>query len=158
MANPQKENGFTPIANEILDTLVNTGLLGSEYQILFFIIRKTYGYRKKHDRISLSQFQKWTGLSRPTVVKTLKNLLLKNMIVKTVLPYGNFAFSFNKDYEKWVVKHPLLVKHRDTTSKDGLTESGKDGLTHKRKKEIYKRDVSKMLEKYKPEFIRNVER
>jgi phage replication O-like protein O len=154
MANPQKENGFTPIANEILDVLVNTGLLGSEYQILFFVIRKTYGYRKKHDRISLSQFQKSTGLSRPTIVKTLKNLTLKNILVKTALPYGNYAFSFNKDYEKWVVKHPLLVKHNEATSKDGLTKSGKDGFTHKRKKEIYKRDVSKLLEKYKPEFLK----
>ena len=140
MSNPQKENGYTGIANEIIDHLVNTPLLGSEYQIIFFIIRKTYGFQKKIDRISLTQFEKATGLSRPTVVKTIKNLLIRNMLVKTpLLEYG-----INKHWDLWVVKTPLLVKDRRVTSKgrltetskDPLTETSKDPLTHNRKKEI----------------------
>ncbi|MGV8131543.1 MAG: replication protein [Candidatus Pacearchaeota archaeon] len=135
MASPQKENGFTPIANEILERLVNISLLGAEFQILFFIIRKTYGYHKKEDRISLTQFEKGTGLSRPTVVKTLKNLMARNMIVKIYLPDENKGYSFVKDHEKWVVKTHLLVKGKWETSKDVLTETSKDVLTHKRKKD-----------------------
>lgn len=135
MANPQKENGFTPIANEILDRLVNIPLLGSEFQVLFFIIRKTYGYHKKEDRISLTQFEKGTGLSRPTVVKTLKNLMVRNMVVKIYLPDENKGYSFVKDYDKWVVKTHLLVKGKWETSKDVLTKTSKDVLTHKRKKD-----------------------
>lgn len=138
MANPQKENGFTPIANEILDKLVNISLLGSEYQVLFFIIRKTYGYHKKVDRISLTQFEKGTGLSRPTVVKTLKNLMARNMVVKIYLPDENKGYSFVKDHEKWIVKTHLLVKGKWETSKGVFTENGKGVLTHKRKKEITK--------------------
>lgn len=135
MASPQKENGFTAIANEILENIVKTPLLGSEYQVLFFIIRKTYGYQKREDIISLSQFQKCTGLSRPTVVKTIKNLVSRRMIVKICLPGARISFRFNKDYEEWVVNTSKLVKGKWVTSKDVLTETSKDVLTHKRKKE-----------------------
>lgn len=135
MANPQKENGFTPIANEILDKIVNTALLGSELQVLFFIIRKTYGYHKKKDRISLTQFEKGTGLSRPTIVKTLKNLMSRNMIVKVALPDEGIEYTFQKNHEQWVVNTAKLVKHNDIGSKARLTDIGKDGLTHKRKKD-----------------------
>jgi len=135
MASPQTENGYTRIANEILERLVNTPLLGSEFQVLLCIVRKTYGYQKKVDIISLSQFQKATGVSRPTVVKTLKNLVTRRMIVKVYLPEDKIAFSFNKDYDSWVVKEHLLVKDKWVTSKGVFTKSSKGALTHKRKKE-----------------------
>ena len=135
MASPQKENGFTPIANEILEKLVNICLLGSEFQVLLFIIRKTYGFHKKSDRISLSQFEQGTGLSRPTVIKTLKNLIARNMVVKIYLPDQNMGYSFIKDHEKWVVKTHLLVKGKWVSSKEGFTETSKEGFTHKRKKD-----------------------
>ena len=138
MANVQKENGYTAIANEILEQLVNRDLLGAEFRILLFIIRKTYGYHKKQDKISLTQFEKGTGLSRPTIVKTLKNLEIRNMIIKFSIEEseGNITqFVFQKDADKWVVNTPLLVKHKGVYGKAGLTENGKAGLTHKRKKD-----------------------
>src|SRR3990167_11373644 len=135
MANPQIENGYTKIANEILEKLVNTPLLGAEFQVLLFIIRKTYGYNKKQDRISFTQFEKGTGISRQTINKTIKNLVAKGMIVKIYLPEGNIGYTFIKDHEKWVVKTHLLVKGKWSTSKDVLTKTSKDVLTHKRKKE-----------------------
>lgn len=134
MASPQLENGYIRIANEITKQLVNTALLGAEFQILLFILSKTYGYNKKKDWISLTQYELGTGLSRPTVVKALKNLVLKNIIRKS----ESCVVSFNKDYETWVVKPPLLVKHSDTASKDRLTNIGKAVLTHKRHKTITK--------------------
>jgi len=134
MANPQKENGYTAIANEILEHLVNTALLGSEYSVILHILRKTYGFQKKKDKVSLTQFEKATGLSRPTVVKTLKNLVSKKILVKTAL----LEYSIEKDWERWVVNTALLVKHNDIGSKARLTETSKHGLTHKRKKEITK--------------------
>lgn len=135
MASPQTENGYTRIANEILERLVNTPLLGAEFQVIWHIIRKTYGYQKKQDILSLSQFQKATGLSRPTIVKTIKNLVTRKMIVKVYLPEDKIAFSFNKNYDEWVVNTSKLVKGKWVASKDVLTKSGKDVLTHKRKKE-----------------------
>lgn len=133
MANVQVENGFTKIANEILEALVKVRLPPSEKDLIIFIIRKTYGYNKKEDRISLTQFEKATDLSRPTVVKALKNLIIRKMVVKVGL-----LLKFNKDYETWVVNTPLLVKNKNTTSKLTLTKNGKHTLTYKRKKEMTK--------------------
>jgi phage replication O-like protein O len=138
MASPQTENGFTKIANEVFEELVKTALLGAEFQICFFVIRKTYGYNKKEDRISLTQFEKGTNLSRPTVVKSLKNLVAKNVLKRS----ESLIYKFNKDYETWVVNTALLVKHNDATSKDRFTKIGKDGLTHKRKKKMTKENIA----------------
>lgn len=142
MANPQKENGFFSIANEIAEHLMEIPLGGSEWRILICVLRKTYGWNKKEDWISLTQFENATKLSRPTVVKALKNLCLRGILVKTAL----LAYSLQKDWEKWVVKPPLLVKNKNlggltvltSASKHRLTETSKHRLTHKRKKDIIK--------------------
>jgi len=157
MASPQKENGYTAIANEILEKLVNISLLGSEFQVLLFIIRKTYGYHKKSDRISLTQFENGTGLSRPTIVKTLKNLVSRNMVVKIYLPDENKGYSFVKDHEKWVVKTHLLVKGTWQTSKDVLTETSKDVLTHKRKKDNKRNNVASDKPFILKEYLKQME-
>lgn len=128
MASPQLENGYIRIANEITQQLVKTPLLGAEFQIILFVISKTYGFNKKKDWISLTQFENGTGLSRPTVVKALKNLVIKNLLIKS----EKFEFTFNKDWEKWVVNPPLLVKCSNRTGKPALTKIGKPALTHKR--------------------------
>src|SRR3990167_10432727 len=138
MANVQIEKGYTRIANEALEALVKVRLPPSEKDILFFIIRKTYGYGKKEDRISLTQFEKGTELSRPTVVRALSNLLTRKILVKAGLLIG-----FNKDYESWVVNAGLLVKSKHEFGKGGFTKTSKGGFTHKRKKEITKEIMAK---------------
>ena len=134
MANPQKENGFTPISNEILEELVKTDILASEFRVLYFVIRKTYGFHKKSDVISLTQFEKGTLLSRATVVKALKNLVSCNILVKTAIP----SYSFNKDYDSWVVNTAKLVKRKIPGGIYGYTKSSIDGYTYKRKKDMTK--------------------
>lgn len=115
----QVENGqYTRIVNEVLEQLVKVSLLGSEYQIVLFVIRKTWGFNKKDDIISLSQFELATDLSRPTVIKTIKNLVKMKMLVKVSSPdRQQIAYRFNKYWKEWVVNTPLLVKYKDTTSK-----------------------------------------
>lgn len=134
MASPQKENGFTAIANEILEQLVKLRIPPSEKDILLLVIRKTYGYGKKKDWISLSKFEEATGLSRVTVVKSLKNLIARKLLVKSGLLLG-----FNKNWEEWgVVKSGLLVKSSNIFGIVGYTKTGIVGYTHKRKKEMTK--------------------
>ena len=118
----QVENGqYTRIVNKVLDELVKVPLLGAEYAVCLFVIRKTYGYQKKDDEISITQFEEATGNSRPTIVKALKNLQLVNIL--TLVKKGNSKnvsnrWAFNKYYSSWkLVKTPQLVKSRDTTSK-----------------------------------------
>jgi len=121
MANPQTEDGYTKIANELLDELVKVCLLGAELQVCLFIIRKTYGYGKKEDAISLTQFEQGINKSRPTIVKALKNLQLVNMVelVKSGDSKNSFnIYRLNKNYESWqLVRTCQLVKRNNLTSK-----------------------------------------
>ncbi len=98
MANPQVENGFTKIANEILEALVKTKLTQSEWRVLFFIIRKTYGWHKKIDRLALSQIALGTGIARQNVFRTLQSLIRKNIVLRP----DNRHIGFQKDYSKWM--------------------------------------------------------
>lgn len=134
MASPKKENGYTSIANEILERLVATPLPVRELQMVLFVIRKTYGHQKKQDLISYTQFELALNCSRPVVAKALQNLLLRRILVRTPL----LAISFQKDYEKWVVAPPLLVKNKSKIGRYAPTDTGSHAPTHKRKKEITK--------------------
>ena len=98
MANPQKENGYTKIANEILEHFIEPGITSSEFRVVLFIIRKTYGFNKNKDRISLSQFTKATRMNRPQAARTIKSLVSKRILFKE-----NGVYKLNKNWEEWVV-------------------------------------------------------
>lgn len=161
MVSPQKENGYTAIANEILEVLVKVRIPASEKDVLFFIIRKTYGYQKKEDRISLTQFEIGTDLSRVTIIKALKNLISRNMLIKR-----GILFSLNKHYDSWVVNAGILVKSRNVFGKGGYTKTGKVAYTYKRKKKTKEKNINilpkentdrtqvkDLLKAYKPNFL-----
>ena len=114
----QIENGeYTRIVNEILEQLVKRCLLGSEYQVVFFIIRKTWGFNKTEDIISLTQFEKALNLSRHTVINTIKNLVKKRILVKRVTPdKQEIAYKFNKYHNQWLVNPTALVQNKMPTS------------------------------------------
>lgn len=102
MASPQAENGHIDVANELAEALARIRISGEEYQILWVIFRKTYGWHKKQDAISLSQFVEMTGIDKPHVIRAIKNLLPKKVI--TVANNGNEPaklYGINKDYDKW---------------------------------------------------------
>ena len=78
--NPQIEEGYTRIANEIIEALARYRISGEEWQVLMCLFRKTYGFQKKKDKISLSQFVIMTGLKRQNVFRALKKLSSKKII------------------------------------------------------------------------------
>jgi phage replication O-like protein O len=150
VANPQKENGYTSIANEIMDALISYRLPGEQRQILDSIFRKTYGFNKKIDAISLSQFVEMTGLKKPAVIRAIKGLLSKKII--SVIKKDNVpahVYGFNKNYEQWkplskkitLSKKIISVIKKDnpslsflSTTKDNTT---KDTITKEKEKLIF---------------------
>lgn len=108
MVSPQIENGYTKIANELLDAIVRCKLPGDEGQVFWTIIRKTYGFNKKMDRIALSQFNLATGLLKPNVCRALSNLIKKNMIIKSDKENLS-SYRIQKDYTKWKPLSKLIM-------------------------------------------------
>lgn len=99
-ANPQRENGHIDIANEIAEQLCKINLRPYEWRTIWAIFRKTYGWHKKEDKISVSQFQLLTGLDRRHQHKALKTLTERNIITKNKDSYI-VTYGFQKDYTKW---------------------------------------------------------
>lgn len=120
MANPQKENGYTAISNEIMKALCKIRINGEARQVLDFILYKTYGFNKKSDGISLSQFTEETGLKRPTVCKAIRRLKDMNLITQKDTSTWNL-YELQKDFETWKPlpkKITLPKKIMSVTQKD----------------------------------------
>lgn len=120
MANPQKENGHIQIATEIWEALTKMRINGEARQVLDYIIRKTYGFNKKEDAISLSQFCNGTGLKKQTVIKGLSKLRLLNLITQKGYAVAN-KYCFNKDFDTW---KPLPKKVTQPKKVTSLTQKG----------------------------------
>ena len=116
MASPQIENGYLKIANEIIDFLIHYKLRGEEWLILLTVWRKTYGYNKTDDKISLSQFAELTHLKRANVVRAIKGLVSKGILASIKSDTSEpTSYSFIKDYEKWKVVSEVIPSIRSDT-------------------------------------------
>ena len=155
MANPQADNGYTRIANEIMDNLAKIRIAGEARQMLDVIIRKTYGFNKKDDKISTSQFMLLTGLSRIAIPKARRKLIELNLITVSQKGYSQgLTYSMQKDYEKW---KPYPKK--DTVSKKGYrciqkrSQTVSQKVAHKRHKDTIQKKVllpiQEIVEHYK---------
>lgn len=117
MASPQAENGHTDIAHEILEKLAQMPLSGAEFRVLMVVLRRTYGWHKSEDMISLTQFQQATGFPRWTVWDAIERLIKKNILVRKTLLHSKenlttppSIYRFNKDWETWVSPERVVRK------------------------------------------------
>jgi len=147
VASPQKEQGFTTVANELLEQIIASGLNGTEISIVMLVIRKTYGWNKKQDEISLSQFCDHIPVSKTSICSALKNLQLVKILVlvkKGKSKLCSNTWQLNKDYDKWqLVKKTKLVKKTAATSKENFNKLVKKTLHTKESKEsIQKKHIN----------------
>lgn len=143
MASPQIEKGYTRIANELLEKLTKYPEISvGELKIILVVMRKTYGYRKKVDRISLSQFELATGFYRANICRIIKKLVARKLLLKK-----DSFYIFNKNWESWVVADEPLVAHRLTSSSPAATKTSSPRATYKRKKENIQKKAPDNLDK-----------
>lgn len=100
MANPQTENGYTKIANELLDAIIKVKLSDAEYRIFLCILRFSYGFNQKEAKLSLSRIRNLTGLPERTVSRAVSKLKKKNMIFQTT-DYVCSVWKINKYWDSW---------------------------------------------------------
>jgi len=98
MANPQIENGHTKIANEIMEALSKINLSPYEMRVLLVIMRKTYGWGKKSDKIPLSQIVEITGIAKPNVSRAMKSLVSRSIVISS----DNKRIGVNKNHDQWL--------------------------------------------------------
>jgi len=121
--NPQPEDGTVRIATELWEAITRTRVPGEAMQCLMFIIRKTYGWQKKEDKIPLVQFVEATGIPKPRVCRSLAKLRGMNIIAQK----GN-KLSINKFYSTW---RPLPKKATLPKKAIVIAEKGNESLPKK---------------------------
>jgi len=84
--------GYVPVPNAYFEYLAD--LSGAELKVLLAILRRTVGWRKESDVISIEQLQQMTGLSRNSVRAGLRGLLERGLIVKRARATGSKAASY----------------------------------------------------------------
>jgi len=134
MADVQAENGFTRFAHKLIEAYCRTEFGGHEGRVFMFIARKTYGFNKKLDRISLSQFARGTGIERRNCYRILIRLEARNIIVVKHDDKRSIRYGIQKNYDLWKSVSrmtPVVVcLKNDDTSLSGMTTKSLSKLTH----------------------------
>ncbi len=105
--------GFTRIANQLLDALVAANLTKHQFKVALAVIRKTDGFNQPYDWISNGQLAALTGLPE-TRVSTAKNQLL----TMGVLARKGRQIGVNKVLSEWECKLPCFVEVFPETGKE----------------------------------------
>jgi phage replication O-like protein O len=97
MVNVQLENGYTKVANELVEAFCRFRINGMAWQVLWAILCKTYGFNKKEDWIAHSQIVKLTGLLKGNVSRELSKLITHKIVIET-----DNKLRLNKNYDEWI--------------------------------------------------------
>ena len=110
----------TPVPDEIFDSMMYH-LSGAELKVLLYICRRTFGFKKTSDNISISQMlhgiikksgeqlDLGVGMSKPTLLRALKSLSDNGVIIaeqRRSAEKGNEA----TNYRLRMLEHPLGKK------------------------------------------------
>ncbi len=117
------EDGYTRIANELLEAVMLAGL--SQHQLLVFmaVMRKTYGFNKKSDWVSNEQISSLTGML-PHKCSAAKSILVK----RGIFTQTGRTVGINKTVTDWVKLPESGNKNKLYLKEVTLPESGKKSL------------------------------
>lgn len=123
MASPQLGNGYTTIANEILEVLMGIKINATQYKIMICLIRNTYGWNKKSGPLSVSYIAKATNLNDRQVRRELTALIDTKMVKVTKKQTATKPreLGINKNYEEWKDYKPRVGQ--GTKKTEGTTET-----------------------------------
>lgn len=150
MASPQKERGYTAIANEIMDVLMRAKIPSEPRRVLDCILRNSYGWNRSAAVLANQEVVEATGLSRSHVSEAISWLKDHRLVIvpsegnKVVPPEGNKhivpskgnkrspnTLIFNKNYDEWVGLFPQ--KGTNDCSPRGEQVVPLEGNKHSRK-------------------------
>jgi phage replication O-like protein O len=123
MANPKTKNGYTRIANEILEHIYKTDLNGTQLRIVLVVWRYTYGFSRKHHEMSLAFLSEAIDTRKSHIDRELAVLIERKII--SVVGVGSRrgrVLGFNKNYEEWQDR-PTDVVHHSSSHNSGTSSS-----------------------------------
>lgn len=94
----QLEDGYIMLAMELYEALIGANLTRNQAKVAHAVCRKTYGFKKKMDRIADSQIAELCNISRPKA-----NIAKNELIAMRVLLRDGSKVGPNKDISQWVI-------------------------------------------------------
>lgn len=119
MASPQVENGYTRIANELMEVIPLYKFNGTQFRILFVVLRYTYGFQRKSHELSLTFIADSTGMHKQQIKRELDILIKNKVLIEEEPPSFNKPriIQFNKNYNEWLISRQsaktLTVNKKD---------------------------------------------
>src|SRR6266849_5018184 len=89
-------NRFVRVPSKLLDALLNVPLNGTQWRILLWVIRQTYGWNRDTVPFSWYRIARYLSVDRGGVVKAGNKLLQA-----TVLYKQGDRLGIQKEYERW---------------------------------------------------------
>jgi phage replication O-like protein O len=140
---PQTEDGYTRIANELLDAILFARLGGQQLAVVMAVVRKTYGYNKRSDEIGLSQIHKMTNIDKANLSRTIGQLVDMRVLHRIAGRYAH-CLSLNKHYRQWQLDDHLRLSIQQPpvveSTTDGVVESTTEGLSNQQPQKTTPKD------------------
>lgn len=149
---PPKRDYFK-VKNDWWDALIKHRLAGEQRQVLDYIIRMTYGWRRKIVELSIKEFVQATGIKAPNICRAINSLEEKRMI--NVIKNDNRrcpTYQFNKYFTKWktlskVITTKNVIKSDNKSLSKMITSVIKSDNGHLLKKDSTKDSIKDIYEK-----------
>lgn len=129
------DDGYTKIANLLLEALAMAKLNGVQKGICLFLWRRTYGWGKTDDAISLREFSEACGTSESYISRQIKHLVSLRVIIRVSHEAGKTpVYTFNTKIAEWDSSVLIPGQLHDCDQKglynhSGVTQTDK-GLTN----------------------------
>ncbi|HIE4322273.1 TPA: replication protein [Serratia marcescens] len=99
------ENGYLRLANQIQDAVCRVELSGREFRVLNAVIRLTYGWSKKEDRITNSLIADKTGLAVKHASEAVLTLAARRIIILRRIGQTRYI-GINTELNGWAYGKP----------------------------------------------------
>lgn len=143
------------LPNSVVDELL-ADLTGAELKCYLLVVRKTKGWNKEIDSISIGQFMEVTGLSNRSVITACDSLVEKGLLVRSggerrLNTYSVKSFNISQTGEKsssdLVKKVHTQNNNKNTIQNNNTSSSGKNFQPRtKAKKNVFSGDDLKAAE------------
>lgn len=118
---PRLSDGYTRIANALLEALAKFRVPGEAMQVFLVVLRETYGWKNTSVAVSMGAIADRTGLRRPNVARAIRWLRGNNLlcVIKSDNTSHGNTLKINKKIKTWgVIKNdtpPAGVIKNDNT-------------------------------------------
>ena len=138
---PQLSDGYFKVVNALADALATARVSQHQHQVIWAVLRKTYGWGKAKDQISDSQLAEVTGLTRQQCNTAKVRLLEQRILIREGGSFGQLKI--NTKTAEWAIQDKpqkqsmsRLNDNETLSRKTGHKKSRKTGHTIEQKDSI----------------------